>query len=163
MLQISFIILFRIPLKISSLCSILFFLCCSFYQYYSLFTIIKLSSYVYIHMQSCTNNTIIIGLRLHPSLLCMQPGECSRDSHSPGCTYSEQARIVSSYSVYLCYFFCMCYFVKYSCIILDYAQIIPHYFRNTICYQNSKNYSRIIPSSLAKCSMFTLQVSQMMI
>ena len=89
-------------------------------------------------MQSCTNNTIIRCLRLPPcwySLsVCNQEysRECSRNSHSFGCTYSDRlvgTRIVSSYSVYLCYFFCsVCNFVKYlhySCIILDYAQIIP--------------------------------------
>ena len=119
MLQISFIILFRISLKISSfmLNFILFML-----LLLSLFPICNLNYQaieLYIHMQLCTNNTIIRGLRLphcwYSLSVCNQEysRECSCDSHSFGCTNSEQARIVSSYSysVYLCYLFCIVYVI----------------------------------------------------
>ena len=50
-------------------------------------------------MQSCTNNTIIRSLRLPPVGIALAvyaamqeySRECSRDSHSFGCTYSKQA------------------------------------------------------------------------
>ena len=74
-------------------------------------------------MQSCTNNTIIRGLRLPPCWysvsVCNQEysRECSHDSHSFGRTYLEQAswnlhcKYVATVHVYLCYFFCIVYVI----------------------------------------------------
>ena len=93
MLQISFIILFRISLKISSLCSI--YAAPSIIIPYLQF---KLSSYRAIYSHAIMHKQQIIrGLRLPPcwySLsVCNQEYSrgCSHDSHSFEWTYSEQA------------------------------------------------------------------------
>ena len=47
----------------------------------------------------------------------------------------------------------MCRWFNYSCIILFYSQIILEQFQNSICYQNSQSYSRIIPASLLSATL----------
>ena len=86
---------------------------------------------LYINMQSCTNNTIVRGLRLPPCWYSLSV--CNQRAHvihialdAPTQNRLVGTRIVSSYSVYLCYFFCIVYVILY--IIYALFLIMPKLF-----------------------------------